>query len=547
MSPEVRSELQRLLSALCDGELTAGEHARLEELLASNPECRRLYLQYLDMHARLVVRPDVMEKDGSRREGTTRPVLASLVRNPFFRYSLVAAATLAASLLVQVLLWPGMPTGERPVSGPSRQPAYLATLTQAADCVWEVPGERWQVGSRLPPGEVRLAKGIARIRFDSGPELLVEGPAALHLESSTAAMVLRGKVVFKADETAAQFDLHTPSSTVLDLGTEYAVMVGPEGEEIHVFDGEVRRTARKEGAGQERLTAGEARRYGRLPDGTGQPTALAPERFVRQLAGAVQPPPDLAAGLLAYEGFDYQDPDLVDAGKAQGGLGWVGPWTPGFARPLNEGDQNQLALHVREGLVRAGAAAPSAGGSFDYTGFTKYFRRLAEPVRLDTDGVYYLSFLFRRYGPSDDPVNAVAVLLWTEDDLRAGKDERQNRLNIGVGGPNQLFTHLHRVGSRTPMPLSYGETYLLVAKIAAGGTGPDQVFMRVYAPLEPVEREEPGSWSVAGPLWKSDLVFDWLQLHINSKKRQTLDELRLGSTWASVTAPWIGMAKEDKR
>jgi len=81
-----------------------------------------------------------------------------------------------------------------------------------------------------------------------------------------------------------------------------------------------------------------------------------------------------------------------------------------------------------------------------------------------------------------------------------------------------------------------------VAKVAASAANPDQVFIRVYAPREPVEREEPGSWSVVGPPFRSDLVFPWLQLHVNSKRRQTIDEVRLGTTWASVTAPWIGPA-----
>ena len=104
---------------------------------------------------------------------------------------------------------------------------------------------------------------------------------------------------------------------------------------------------------------------------------------------------------------------------------------------------------------------------------------------------------------------------------------------------NQLFTSLNRVGSRTPLPLRYGDTYLLVAKIVASAANPDQVFMRVYAPEEPIERGEPGSWSVVGPPFQSDLVFDCLEVHINSKTRQTIDEIRLGTTWSSVTAPWV--------
>jgi hypothetical protein len=368
--------------------------------------------------------------------------------------------------------------------------------------------------------------------------------AVVRLDSSTAATVIRGKVVFRADETAPPFDLHTPSSTLVDLGTEYAVSVDPEGEEIHVFDGEVRRTpktAAADKAAPEKLKAGEARRYGPLPASPGQPLALDPDRFVRRLADQEVPVPDPAAGLLAYEGFDYQDPTVLRTRQAKGGIGWLGPWRGGFARPLNLGDQNLLTLNVKEGLVRPGAAVPAIGGCFDYTGFTKFYRRLATPIRLDTDGVYYLSFLFRRYGPQADDINAAAVILWTNDDFEQKLDGARLRLNIGVGGSNQVFTHLQQVSSRTPLPLVYGETYLLVAKIVASKANPDQVFIRVYGPEEPVEREEtPGTWCVIGPQFQSDLVFDWLQLHINSKTRQMIDEIRLGTTWSSVTAPWIG-------
>jgi FecR protein len=366
----------------------------------------------------------------------------------------------------------------------------------------------------------------------------------LRLDSASAATVLRGKVVFHGDETAAPFDLRTPSATLVDLGTEYAVAVTADGEEVHVFDGQVRRLTGAGASAAELLRAGEARAYGPSPESPGRRMPLDPGRFVRRLADLGPAAADPGAGLLAYEGFDYADPAALPAGQANGGVGWASPWRPGFARPLNPGDRNLLALNVREGLTRPGAATPSRGGCFDYTGFTKYFRRMAVPVRLDADGVYYLSLLFRRQGPPADPLNCVAVLLRNSDELEnelgGGTPDPHKRLNVGVGGTNELFTHLHGVGSRTPLPLSYGTTYLLLAKIVASRSHPDQVFLRVYAPDEPVEADEPGGWSVTGPPFQSDLVFDWLEVHINSKTRQTMDELRVGTTWASVTAPWVG-------
>ena len=116
-------------------------------------------------------------------------------------------------------------------------------------------------------------------------------------------------------------------------------------------------------------------------------------------------------------------------------------------------------------------------------------------------------------------------------DQRDATIDLRKRLNFGVDRTNELFTHLERVGRRMPLPLSYGETYLLVAKVAASGAYPDQVFLRVYGPQEPVDRQEPATWSAVGVPVQSDLVFDWLEIHINSHTRQAIDEIRLGTTW----------------
>ncbi len=535
VSPEVRAELLRLLAALCDGEPTAPEHARLEELLDADAECRRVYLEYLDMHARLLVHGDL----GQGRTPVPPPAPAVLPLRRWgvrlLRYAAAAALGAAAVLLLQLS---APPAPELPPAAPTEPARYIATLAHADHCTWEDAREARATGARLLPGELRLREGVLQVRFDSGPDLLIAGPAHVRLDSASSATVLRGQVLFRGDETAATFDLHTPASHLEDLGTEYAVRVGPEGEEIHVFDGEVRRLSRTRAA--EHLKAGEARRYAG-PDHPGEPTVLARDTF------PLAPPPhvpDPAAGLLAYEGFAYDDAQALPGGTAAGGVGWLGPWVPGFVRPRDEGAEARLVLSPSAGLSRPGAAVPAVGGAVAFTGFTKCYRRLATPLRLDTDGVYYLSYLFRRQGPSPDVVNAVAVLFWTDEQFaqeqRVVATDPRQRLNVGVGGPNELFTHLQGHGARTPLPLSYGETYLLVAKIVAGRTNPDQVFLRVYAPTEPVEAQEPGNWSVVGPSFQSDLVFDWLQVHVNSQTRQTLDEIRLGTTWAAVTAPWRG-------
>jgi ferric-dicitrate binding protein FerR (iron transport regulator) len=544
MSPESRRELRRLLSSLCDGALGEAEHARLEELLEEDPACRWEYLQYMDLHARLLTQPDAASERGGEL-AQPADVAASRRRRRAIHllgYLGVAAATLALSLVAQ-FLWL-RPRGPAPETAPVptvQQPpsSYVATLTQTANCVWASGGEPLRTGSRIVPGELRLKNGLARIHFDTGSELLVEGPAELIVESGTAVAVVLGKMVFRTDDAAVPLDVHTPGATLLELGTEYAVQVNAEGEEVHVFEGEVQRVPRGPGLGSapEHLKAGEARRFGNTASLPSQPVTLDPTRFVRRMS-APDASRDLSAGLLAYEGFDYRESDALHTGRANGGSGWGGPWMLTAGRPPPRDERTTGALRVDESLVRPGAMAQSIGGRFDQSGFAVYYRRLAEPIRMDLDGVYYLSCLVRRQTPIGHSFDTVSLMLRpTEDPQR--RPDLAKRLSIGVSGSNQVFSHLGRTCSRASLPLSGGTTYLLVAKIVTSGSSSDQVFVRVYGPRETIGLEEPGSWTAVGPPFQSDLVFDWLGVHVNSKNRQMVDEIRLGATWPSVVAPWI--------
>src|SRR5262245_35413428 len=118
MNPRVRQELMQLLSDLCDGELTEARHARLEQVLNADPECRRQYLEYVDMHARLLVPPrlcggETLPPEGEPPDTAPGGNLPGLRTHPasseasssgggrrrqarqFLRYALVAAGTLA--------------------------------------------------------------------------------------------------------------------------------------------------------------------------------------------------------------------------------------------------------------------------------------------------------------------------------------------------------------------------------------------------------------------------------------------------------------------
>src|SRR5204862_1591378 len=126
---------------------------------------------------------------------------------------------------------------------------------------------------------------IARIGYAGGVELIVEGPARLRLETESAATLLAGKVVFRADDASPPFTLSTPSSVLIDVGTEYAVEVGLNREEVHVFSGEVQRLphAPAAEAQSQLLAAGEARRFGGSSPHAGEAAEIDPLKLVRRL------------------------------------------------------------------------------------------------------------------------------------------------------------------------------------------------------------------------------------------------------------------------
>ena len=59
MTSEQRQEIETLVSALCDGCIEPQQIEQLEEMLRDSEQCRLIYLQYVDMHARLTVHPNL--------------------------------------------------------------------------------------------------------------------------------------------------------------------------------------------------------------------------------------------------------------------------------------------------------------------------------------------------------------------------------------------------------------------------------------------------------------------------------------------------------
>ena len=285
------SELFELLAAWCDGTMDQTGRRRLEERLASDAEARQQYIEYLDMHARLywdrrspalaaslltafetqevdmasICRSRAAAVQARRASERTSPIRSLVRRASPIR---IGAGVAAVALLALAIVW-GMhrnwtlfPTSEdggpKPGSGIARQnppgndalsapvaesdaPA-VAELSRLAEVRWTDSHCSFSPGDKLRAGQIlRLASGVAEIRFSVGVRMVVQAPAVLEIESAKSARLERGKLSAEITTVAARgFQIKTPESTFVDQGTEFGVEVSPDGNSrVHVFKGEV--------------------------------------------------------------------------------------------------------------------------------------------------------------------------------------------------------------------------------------------------------------------------------------------------------------------
>ena len=117
-------------------------------------------------------------------------------------------------------------------------PEPVAWLVNAHGCKWVKgfsPSANMQADDFL-----KLESGLVQVRFSSGVDVLIEGPAELMLISDMSAKLNRGKVSVKVPKSMKGFEIFSPQGRVLDLGTEFGVTVSDEGVmDVVVFDGEV--------------------------------------------------------------------------------------------------------------------------------------------------------------------------------------------------------------------------------------------------------------------------------------------------------------------
>ena len=131
------------------------------------------------------------------------------------------------------------PLGQQ--SGRIDEPAYAAKVIRRIDC--EFDSDRWELipSSLFVEGQsVRVSRGVVVLEFAIGATVSLEGPAELEIVSANSGFLNEGKLTAVVPPSAVGFTIQTPTSHVIDHGTEFGVQVLANGSsETHVFEGEV--------------------------------------------------------------------------------------------------------------------------------------------------------------------------------------------------------------------------------------------------------------------------------------------------------------------
>ena len=235
MNSEEKNRLDELLSTLLESVLNDTEQKELDEILQSIEEARDYYNDYIDTHIALdwhfgdksLELPSGLEPMIGKRPKKKTPMI-------IFAGPLIAAAAILAFVFLQ------------PKTSNTPDIIQEFTLLKSVSADWD-QNLNYQVGDGFDNGTHRLNSGYCELTNNKGVKLIVEGPAEFELVSPKKVKLQKGTLVASVEKEGIGFQVDTPNTNVVDLGTEFGVRVQDNGDtEVHVLEGQVETITGKE-------------------------------------------------------------------------------------------------------------------------------------------------------------------------------------------------------------------------------------------------------------------------------------------------------------
>ena len=239
-------EIERLVIEVLDGEASARQREELSRILGSDPAA-------LDLYCRCCAMDSALQRLAAGRSGLTTSTLEMEPSNRRHPVRTALLAAVAAVALAATVLW----LVQAPQSAP------LVVFAQGPGTIFSVEhgGEGDPSGDQLAEDSiVRLSQGAMELRFRNGVKAMIEAPADWVIRSGERMELRRGSAWFVVPAAARGFQVSSPELDVVDLGTEFGVLVeAGRSDQVHVMQGSVSvRHRAANGSTTRTLIAGEA-------------------------------------------------------------------------------------------------------------------------------------------------------------------------------------------------------------------------------------------------------------------------------------------------
>lgn len=525
MSDEI---LLQQINELINGTISETEHRELQARLKLDAAARAVFRERIDIEAGLRTWAADGLIDEQLAANQTRPKERSKQSWSRWKITLLAAA---ASILA-ISFWrtqqpgPAQPeVAEQPRQTDPQESTRSATLlgrfVQQADCVWvQAPALQ---EDRFSPGMIKLTSGAAELRFDSGTNVILEGPCELVVGTVDSVELLAGTVFVDVTEISNGFLLETPEAQIIDDGTQYAVSLDSQATEVHVFEGSVIWTSAESDSGlEDRIPSGEARRYLRGDPGRSRHIPFGQRQFVKRIEDSVR---DEGGGdLLAYDGFENLAGQLR---RGRSGFGWASGWeSVGRGRgPLAE--VTDAPNDVVFGNDRSGRRLLSLRGGDDLR------RSFEHPIELNPGRSIFLSLLICRQPSTAEEDTELQIVLEPESASR--RYQRRHSVSFGVNSKGEPFLNNAGTIREMAMQLTEGDTCLFVFKYVSDHQA-SSASLRIYSPGSVVEVNEPTVWMAANSPSPPPANITAIRFSVAQSRDWLVDELKVGDSWSSVIA-----------
>lgn len=234
------TKLRNSISCWLDETIEPEELVELQSLLTRDADARRVYLEYMSVHAELC---NVASAQDCLRMLTDVNSDLAAIDNASPRSSWRSPLlVIAAGLLLAIGITTAVQKWNQDSVGSSAGPPILAKVEPASEeCTWYVEqAERLAAHNYLSGDLIRVTSGKLEIQYLHGSKVILHSPAAYQLITGMKSRMLLGRLTATVTDAGKGFSVLTPRATVIDLGTEFGVEVNNDGAtDVVVFKGEV--------------------------------------------------------------------------------------------------------------------------------------------------------------------------------------------------------------------------------------------------------------------------------------------------------------------